>query len=69
MPITPTKTASQAAFIAGERGANIKSNSDAIGQTDAETAHMIPRPRNDSVKMFGVRSARTSRKKTGNNPH
>src|SRR5262249_25098660 len=69
MPIAPTKTASQAAFVTGERGANSKSNSDAIGQIEAETAQAIPRPRSDSVKMFGVRSARASRKKTGSNPH
>src|SRR6266576_2218369 len=68
IPITPTKTASHAAFVAGDRGAKTNSRSDAIGQIDADTAHTIPRPRRDSVKMFGVRSARSSRKKTGNNP-
>ena len=51
------------------RGAKTNNKSDAIGQIDAETAHTIPRPRSDNVKMFGVRSARSSRKKTGNNPH
>src|SRR5437762_11532203 len=69
MPITPTKTASHAAFVACERGANSNNNSDAIGQMEAEIAQAIPRPRSDSVKMFGVRSARSSRKNTGNNPH
>src|SRR5215470_12429430 len=69
MPVTPTKTASHAAFVAGDRGANSNSKSEAIGQIDAEIAQAIPRPRSDSVKMFGVRSARSSRKKTGNNPH
>src|SRR4029453_10170389 len=69
IPITPTKTASHAALVAGERGAKTSNKSDAIGQIDADTAHTIPRPRSDSVKMFGVRSARSSRKKTGNNPH
>src|SRR5436190_4565088 len=69
MPITPTKTASHAAFVAGDGGAKTNNKSDAIGQIDAETAHTIPRPRRDNVKMFGVRSARSSRKKTGNNPH
>src|SRR6516162_546498 len=69
MPITPTKTASHAAFVADERGATNNNKSDAIGQIDAETAHIIPRPRSDNVKMFGVRSARSSRKKIGNNPH
>src|ERR1700752_4415943 len=69
MPITPTKTASHAAFVACDRGAKSNSNNEAIGQMDAEMAHTIPRPRSDNVKMFGVRSARSSRKKTGNNPH
>src|SRR5262245_13036344 len=69
MPITPTKTANHAACVAGECGARTNNKSDAIGQIDAETAHTIPRPRSDKVKMFGVRSARSSRKKTGNNPH
>src|SRR4030095_5640822 len=69
MPITPTKMASHASFIAGDRGANSNSNSEAIGQIDADTAHTIPRPRSESVKMFGVRSARSSREKNGNNPH
>jgi len=68
IPITPTKTASHAAFVAGERGAKTSNKSEAIGQIDADTAHTIPRPRSDNVKMFGVRSARSSRKKTGNNP-
>src|SRR5215467_2676155 len=69
IPITPTKTASHAAFVAGDRGAKTNNKSDAIGQIDADTAQTIPRPRSDNVKMFGVRSARSSRKKTGNNPH
>src|SRR5215217_7547627 len=69
MPITLTKTASHAVFVSGECGANSNNNKDAIGQMDADTAHTIPRPRSDNVKMFGVRSARASRKKTGNNPH
>src|SRR3954469_13612262 len=69
IPITPTKTASHAALVAGDRGAKTNNKSDAIGQIDADTAHAIPRPRSESVKMFGVRSARSSRKNTGNNPH
>src|SRR4026209_2443902 len=69
IPIMPTKTASHAAFVAGDRGARTNNKSDAIGQIDADTAHTIPRPRNDRVKIFGVRSARSSRKKAGNNPH
>ena len=31
MPITPTKTASHAAFVAGDRGAKTNNKSDAIG--------------------------------------
>src|SRR6185503_9858942 len=69
IPITPTKTASQAALVAGDRGAKTNNKSDAIGQMEADTAQTIPRPRSDRVKMFGVRSARWSRKKTGHNPH
>ena len=55
MPITPTKTASHAAFVAGDRGAKTNNKSDAIGQIDAETAHTIPRPRSD--KREDVRRA------------
>src|SRR5437667_11124372 len=69
IPITPTNTASHASFVAGDRGATNSNNSEAIGQMDAETAHTIPRPRSERVKMFGVRSARASRKKKGNVPH
>src|SRR5438093_13717460 len=68
IPIPPTKTANHPALMAGDRGANINSNSEAIGQIEAETAHTIPRPRSESEKMFGVRSARAPGKKTENNP-
>src|SRR4029079_17335198 len=69
IPTTPTKTASHAAFVAGERGAKTNNKSDAIGQMESEIAQTTPRPRSDRVKILGVRSARSSRKKTGNNPH
>src|SRR6266511_2111599 len=60
MPITPTKTANHSVLIAGDRGANISNKREAIGQIDADTAHTIPRPRNESVKTPGIRSARLS---------
>src|SRR5882757_3721256 len=69
IPITPTKTASHAAFVAGECGAKTNNKSDAIGQIDAETDQTIPPPRSDNVKLCGERSARSSQEKTGNNPH
>src|SRR5437016_6194663 len=68
MPMTPTKTANHSVLMDGDLGANISNKSEAMGQIDADTAHNIPRPRNDSVNTPGIRSARSLLKKTGNNP-
>src|SRR5437762_11693245 len=68
MPITPTKTANHSVLAADDRGANISNKREAIGQIDADTAHTIPRPRNESVKTPGTRSARRPLKKTGHKP-
>jgi len=50
IPTTPTKTATTLHSPSVTVGANISSKSEAIGQIDADTAHNIPRPRNESVK-------------------
>src|SRR5436190_18916818 len=66
IPIVPTKTANHAALVPGAFGANARRRSEPIGQSDAEIAQRMPRPRSESVTTPGMRSARTPRKKKGN---
>src|SRR4051794_7489194 len=68
IPTVPTKTENHSELAAGAFGANPSRRSEPIGHSDADIAHRIPRPRSDRVTTSGVRSARTSRKKMGNNP-
>src|SRR3954447_10100140 len=66
-PTEPTKTANQAELIPGVCGANARSSSEPIGQSEADIAHRIPRPRSECVTTSGTNTARTTLKNTEDN--